>query len=81
MTVATVAAPQKQEVTKFVSHSLSGFRVAADNLVVWDKSTPPPPIDNRLKSSSYMNMITKVVPTNRCPTTPFVDKVRQTSPN
>ena len=33
----------KKEVTKFGSHSLSGFRVTADTLVVWDKIPPPPP--------------------------------------
>ena len=39
-----VAKRSKQEVTKFGSHSLSGFRVAANNVVVWDKNpTPPPP--------------------------------------
>ena len=37
----------KQKVTKFGSHSLSGFRVAADILVVWDKN--PTPIGNRVK--------------------------------
>ena len=31
----------KQEVTKFGSHSLSGFRVAAKTLVVWDKNSLP----------------------------------------
>ena len=34
---------EKQEVTKFGSHSLSGFRVAANTMVVWDKKPPPPP--------------------------------------
>ena len=40
-----VAKRQKQEVTKFRSHSLSGFRVAANNTVVWDKN----PVGNRVK--------------------------------
>ena len=30
----------KQEVTKFGSHSLNGFRVAANTMVVWDKNPP-----------------------------------------
>ena len=37
---------QKKEVTKFGSHSLSGFRVAANTMVVWDKN---PPVGNRDK--------------------------------
>ena len=44
-----VAKRKKQEVTKFGSHSLSGFRVAANTMVVWDKYLPPPPIGNRVK--------------------------------
>ena len=36
-----VAKRYKQEVTKFGSHSLSSFRVAANNMVVWDKNPPP----------------------------------------
>ena len=35
-----VAKKRKQEVTKFGSHSLSGFRVAANTMVVWDKNPP-----------------------------------------
>ena len=41
-----VAKRYKQEVTKFGSLSLSGFRVAANNLVVWDKNLP---VSNRVK--------------------------------
>ena len=37
-----VAKKYKQEVTKFGSHSLSSFRVAANTMVVWDKNRPPP---------------------------------------
>ena len=43
-----VAKRQKQDVTKFGSHSVSGFRVAANVMVVWDKN-PPLPIGNRVK--------------------------------
>ena len=43
-----VAKRSKQEVTKFGSHSLSDFRVAADTMVMWDKN-PPPPVGNRVK--------------------------------
>ena len=42
-----VAKRYKQEVTKFGSHSLSGFRVAANTVVVWDKN--PLPVGNRVK--------------------------------
>ena len=31
----------EQEVTKFGSHGLSGFRVAANTMVVWDKNPSP----------------------------------------
>ena len=41
-----VAKRQKQEVTEFGSHSLSGFRVTVNTLVVWDKN---PPVGNRVK--------------------------------
>ena len=41
-----VAKNYKQEVTKFGTHSLSGFRVAADTLVVLDKN---PVIGSRVK--------------------------------
>ena len=37
-----------QEATKFGGHSLSGFKVATANMVVWDKN-PPPPVRNRVK--------------------------------
>ena len=37
-----VAKRKKQEVTKFGSHSLSGFRVAANTMAVWDKNPPSP---------------------------------------
>ena len=30
----------KIRITEFGSHGLSGFRVAANNLVVWDKNPP-----------------------------------------
>ena len=43
-----VAKRLKQEVTKLGSHSLSGFRVAADTMVVWDKNAPRPPPGNRV---------------------------------
>ena len=33
---------KKQRVTKFGSHSLSGFRVAPNTFAVWDKNPPPP---------------------------------------
>ena len=42
---------QEEEVTKFGSHSLSGFRVAACTLVVWDEN-PPPPVGNRVKNGN-----------------------------
>ena len=38
---------KKQEVTKFGSHSLRGFRVAANGLMVRDKI--PPAVVNRVK--------------------------------
>ena len=44
-----VAKRYKEEVTKFRSHSLSGFRVAANNMVVWDKN---PPVGNRVKEAT-----------------------------
>ena len=44
-----VAKMYKQEVTKFGSHSLSGFRVAANTRVVRDKN---PPVGNRVKHMS-----------------------------
>ena len=50
MTVATpwqFSQIEKQEVTKFGSHSLSGFKVAVNTMVLWDKS--PPPVGNRVK--------------------------------
>ena len=37
----------KQEVTKFGSRSLRGFRVAANTMVVW--YNPPPQVGNRVK--------------------------------
>ena len=41
--ISQIAAKRyQQEVTKFGSHSLSGFRVAANTMVVWDKNPPPP---------------------------------------
>ena len=40
----------KQEVTKFGSHSLSGFRVAANILVVWDKN---PSVGNRVTKQQH----------------------------
>ena len=40
----------KTKVTKFGSHSLSGFTVAANTMVVWDKMPPPPPVGNRVKA-------------------------------
>ena len=47
-----VAKRQKQEVPKFGSHSLHGFRVAANTMVVWGKNPPPPPVGNRVNQMS-----------------------------
>ena len=44
----------KEEITKFGSHSLSGFRVAADTLVVWNKNSPPPPVANRVNPAATL---------------------------
>ena len=44
-----VAKRLKQEVTKFGSHSLSGFKVAANTMVVWDKNLTPSLVGNRVK--------------------------------
>ena len=47
----------KQEVTKFGSHSLSGFRVAANTMVVGDKNPSLPPVGIRVKLSFHFNPI------------------------
>ena len=49
----------KQEVTYFGSPSLSGFRLAANTLVVWDKNLPPP-VDNRVKNNSFTTITTDI---------------------
>ena len=46
---------KKLEVKKFGSHSLNGFRVAANTMVVWDKNLPPPPVGNRVKFFNQFN--------------------------
>ena len=51
----------KQEVTKFGSPSLSGFRLAANTLVEWDKNRPLPPlIDNRVENNSFTTITTDI---------------------